>query len=325
MKEVVIIIDGGVDEEYTLPFSSTLLNQVKVSYQNHCVEKEAESLSSILTIMNFSPPEIKGLNRSYFEGLAHGVNLQDDEVIFRCNLIKIDSDFLVDFTSGLSEQCANELSKKYQLTDKNFYAAQGYRNLVIFKNRNIPLIPPPHQNIGKSLLELWSTIHGSVFEKWMFERQKEFQKVNLPYGFYLWGGSKKASLPTYFQRFNKTAGMVCGIDLLDGLSKVLQMKLYRNLSLTGDEHTNLSQKRRFAEQSIEENEITYVHINGADELAHRHLKNEKNQFILKVEQELILPILEKFPFVSITITCDHITSSEDGQHHVGKVPLLTRT
>ena len=84
-----------------------------------------------------------------------------------------------------------------------------------------------------------------------------------------------------------------------------------------DIDTNLKNKRDCALKLIKDYDFVLLHINGADEAAHRRNKKEKEEFIKKIDKEVIKYLKEKD--INLIVTSDHGTSCESGKHINGLV------
>ncbi|MGL4373231.1 MAG: phosphoglycerate mutase, partial [Turicibacter sp.] len=137
-----------------------------------------------------------------------------------------------------------------------------------------------------------------------------------------WGLSKKVALESFEHKHKKRAGIISGIDLINGMGIALHMKSIIPSECTGYGNTNLTHKLNAALELIKEVDVLIVHINGLDELAHQKDWVGKLEFLERIKQEFLIPFIEQAGPCHINITCDHVTDSKTGKHEMGKVPLL---
>ena len=71
--------------------------------------------------------------------------------------------------------------------------------------------------------------------------------------------------------------------------------------------------------ALAEYDFVYIHVKGADESAHDKNAKEKQSVIEDLDRHL--EPYKQFNGI-VVITCDHITSSESGNHEFGKVPVV---
>ncbi|MEG0372111.1 MAG: hypothetical protein RR645_07445, partial [Clostridium sp.] len=140
-----------------------------------------------------------------------------------------------------------------------------------------------------------------------------------------WGYSRGVALNSFENKYGKTLGVVSGIDLVSGMAIALGGKSVKTGSSTGDSDTNLREKLYSSKKLIRDMDTTIVHINGFDELSHRGDFQGKIEFIKKVQNQFLKPLLTNIIASGnchITITCDHRTDSFTGKHEGGWVPVI---
>ena len=92
---------------------------------------------------------------------------------------------------------------------------------------------------------------------------------------------------------------------------------------TGDIDTNLQDKTRVAISVAQTYPFVLLHINGADEAAHRKDKNEKNDFLHKVDTVVLHSLLQSGH--DIYVASDHGTDPITGQHIGNRQPVFTNS
>lgn len=115
---------------------------------------------AILSVLGYDAKKYYS-GRAPLEAASMGIELNEDEIAFRCNLVTIKREILQDYSADhISTQEAKELieflDKKLGSDKVKFYPGVSYRHLMILKNskfeiRNPQLICiPPHDITGKS-------------------------------------------------------------------------------------------------------------------------------------------------------------------------------
>jgi 2,3-bisphosphoglycerate-independent phosphoglycerate mutase len=133
-----------------------------------------------------------------------------------------------------------------------------------------------------------------------------------------WGASGEVKL----KKYNKESVLIGGIDLICGMGKALGMIVVQPKGATGEWDSALHNKLEGVLEYISTANNIIVHVNGFDELSHRKDFKGKMQFLEKVKNELLFPLLN-LKGVNIRITCDHRTDSFTGSHEKGYVPYLS--
>lgn len=95
--------------------------------------------------------------------------------------------------------------------------------------------------------------------------------------------------------------------------------------VTADTDTDLLIKAQTACSLLQDYDFVFVHINGADESAHRSDYTEKVRFVEKIDREFIAYLLDDTDKdTRIMICADHGTDPENGKHVHLLVPYIIR-
>ena len=168
MKYLVILTDGMSDEPQAQLNGLTPLQAAKTPHLDRLartafigkVKTIPEGFApgsdvANLSVMGYDPVKYY-TGRSPLEAVSMGVNLNDDDLALRCNLVTLseedsyDKQMMLDYSSGeintahaheLMQAVANELGED----SFHFHAGISYRNLLVWKNgrgRDVQLTPP---------------------------------------------------------------------------------------------------------------------------------------------------------------------------------------
>ena len=133
-----------------------------------------------------------------------------------------------------------------------------------------------------------------------------------------WGQAVPASLPP----FPHHAAAITATNVVRGIARMIGMALVPVPGATGDTDTNLSAKIEAALCAADRYPFVLLHINGADEAAHRKNPAQKRAFLQLVDALVTARLLQS-PH-ALTIACDHQTDPHTGLHGGGLQPLYTR-
>lgn len=133
----------------------------------------------------------------------------------------------------------------------------------------------------------------------------------------LWGQSVPAALPPFPQK----SAVICGKELVKGIARLLHMELFPVKGATGDVDTDLDAKTEAALRAAERCPFVLLHINGADEAAHRHDSAEKETFLRRVDDRVLSRLLASEH--EIMVASDHGADPENGAHLGGPQPFFT--
>ena len=133
----------------------------------------------------------------------------------------------------------------------------------------------------------------------------------------LWGQSVPVALPPFPQK----SAVICGKELVKGIARLLHMELFPVKGATGDVDTDLDAKTEAALRAAERCPFVLLHINGADEAAHRHDSAEKETFLRRVDDRVLSRLLASEH--EIVVASDHGADPESGAHLGGPQPFFT--
>ena len=112
-----------------------------------------------------------------------------------------------------------------------------------------------------------------------------------------------------------------GKELVKGIARLLHMELFPVKGATGDVDTDLDAKTEAALRAAERYPFVLLHINGADEAAHRHDSAEKETFLRRVDDRVLSRLLASEH--EIVVASDHGADPESGAHLGGPQPFFT--
>ena len=105
-----------------------------------------------------------------------------------------------------------------------------------------------------------------------------------------------------------------------GIAKAMNMYLPVLNNATAEVDTDLVEKAQKTLELSKEYDFVLLHINGADESAHRKNEEEKINFINKIDKEVIGYLMKNIETnTSLIVTSDHGTSAKSGNHINGEV------
>ena len=196
-------------------------------------------------------------------------------------------------TKFMLENYRNNLLQRYSLDEKQI---NEILNQEQAENENIYEIMPKCSN--KSI-------------------EEDLKKLILDFNLYPWGESKKQKIPSFYAIHKLKGAVVCKTEIVKGIGMAMGMYCPKIDKVTSDIDTNLKNKRDCALKLIKDYDFVLLHINGADEAGHRKNKKEKEEFIKRIDREVIKFLKEKD--FNLIVTSDHGTSCESGKHINGLV------
>ncbi|MEE2702285.1 MAG: cofactor-independent phosphoglycerate mutase [Thermodesulfobacteriota bacterium] len=358
MKYIVVQADGmpdrpikEFDNKTPLEFADTksidsLVKDSIIGMVNHIPEglKSGSDVGN-LSVLGYNPKDFY-TGRSPLEATSLGIDLNDDDVTYRCNLINTtianDKEIMDDYSAGhIQNSIANTLIQflKEELDDESFTFFQGvsYRHVLVWKNGDIsPVTIPPHDISQKSIDNFIPSGQGSekLNELMNMAKQKikQFKELNDEYknllcnGIWLWGQGKKTTLPN-FQSINGVSGsIISAVDLVKGIGKCAGLEVINVEGATGYLDTNYNGKVEAVLNSLNKHDFSMIHIEAPDETGHEGDFNKKVQAIEDLDKKVIAPLVsslhKKFDEFKLYIVSDHPTPIELRTHSYDYVPFM---
>lgn len=331
MPSIMLVLDGMQDVAYpTLggksPYDygkgvnfarierASAVGQLRTTPQGF----EPDTQTCVLTLLGVEERDIPS-GRSYIEALAVGMPVEDDDLVVRCNFVKIAPDGTMevpccmapdDVAKALLEEVAARPGHRVRRVGsyKSLQCiAGGKKYLETFQGY------PPHNYSGSPLEELLPG--GNELAEDLAAFSRRMLAKYRPYTVYNWAQSAKGSLPQFRDLHGISGAMVSATDAPVGGAVAMGMACARPDTATGDTDTDLAAKVEATLRLAEQNDFVMLHVGGPDEATHRQDEREKAAFIAQMDAELIGPILDGAPVgTRIMVTCDHIALCSTSGH-----------
>jgi 2,3-bisphosphoglycerate-independent phosphoglycerate mutase len=361
MKYLLIVGDGMAD--YPVPELDNMtplqaarkpnMDTIAAKGRNGLLRTAHENLSpgsdtAILSVLGYDPRRFY-TGRGPLEAVARGIQLKENDVAFRCNLITEKDGFLVDYsadhiTSRDSSKLIEALKKTLEKPNElEFFSGLDYRHFLILRNSPNSLLiecTPPHDAVGAEISTVLPKAKSQEAEKTAnllkeaiikskevlephpvnIARQKNGKKPGNM--IWPWGGGKKPSIPSFKEKYGLTAAVISAVDLVKGIGIYTGMKVIDVPGATGREDTSYEGKADFALKALEDNDMVFVHVEAPDEAGHAKDYRLKVKAIEDFDNRLLGRILKglKEPY-AIAVLPDHATPIRIGTHTKDPVPF----
>ncbi len=307
-----------------------------------------DSGNAILSVLGYDP-RIYYTGRGPFEAAARNIKLNENDVVYRCNLITEKDGTIIDYSADhitnsesaeLIEALKKQLKKPVQV---EFFAGLGYRHFLIIRNYNPEEIiecTPPHDAIGIAISKILpraetqeakgaeELLKGLILEsKNILEnhsvnaarRRNGKRAANM---IWPWSGGRKPFMPTFKEKYGLDAAVISAVDLVKGIGVYAGMKIVEVPGATGLYDTNYEGKAEYALKALEKNDMVVVHVEAPDEAGHARNYKLKSKTIEDLDMRLIRHILNELEedYV-IAVLPDHPTPIRIGTHTRDPVPF----
>lgn len=348
MKAIIVLGDGMADEPLEELGGKTPLEYARTPYMDWAASNGACGMLSTvpegfepgsdvanLSVLGYDPRECY-TGRGALEAVSMGIELDDDEIAYRCNLVTIEGGVMEDFSAGhISGEDGERLIGS--LNDAlpeifHAYAGVGYRNLLVLKGGSGASTTPPHDIVGMEIEQyLPRGDDGSVLREAMDIASEIFDghPVNLERvsrgdkpatGIWLWSGGRVPRLLNFREKYGVSGGMISAVDLLKGIGMLAGMEIIDVPGATGYLDTDYMAKARYAVDALERMDFVYMHVEAPDEAGHLGSAEEKVRAIERLD-EAIGFILENTDAV-IGILPDHPTPVALKTHTSNPIPFI---
>ncbi|OQB11232.1 MAG: cofactor-independent phosphoglycerate mutase [Candidatus Omnitrophica bacterium ADurb.Bin205] len=284
--------------------------------------------------------------RGPLEAANLGVELEEDDVAFRCNLITASGDILRDYSAGHISSREAEIIIKFidQSLGTNrikFYPGISYRHLMVVKRGaedHLEKISckPPHDISGKSISKHFPKGEGSdilihlmnesrrLLDKHEINLVRLDLKENPGNMIWLWGQGKRPNMESFYDKYGIKGSVISAVDLIKGLGKLLGLKVINVPGATGYYDTNYEGKAQAALKALQHNDFVFVHLEAADEAGHNGDLREKITAIERFDQLILGKMLNELKRKSnfrIMVLPDHATPVDLKTHVSDPVPF----
>lgn len=300
-----------------------------------------------LSVLGYDPSKFY-TGRAPLEAVSMGVELNENDVAFRCNLVtlseadKYEKSVMVDYSAGeiMSDAAAiliKDFEKFLASDDMKFYPGISYRHLMVWRNGPADtLLTPPHDISGRGISEYLPAGNGGEALLSVMKRSNLFFRthhynmsgkgVRPVSSVWFWGQGKSPSLPAFRDKFGLAGAVISAVDLLKGIGISAGMEVIEVDGATGNIHTNFSGKARAAAEAFRNGaDLVYLHIEAPDEAGHQGNAGMKVKAIEEIDSKVLGPLLkwmEEFGHFRVMVLPDHPTPLSLKTHTSDPVPFV---
>ncbi len=361
MKYIIVVMDGAADLPIKELNNKTPLQVAKKPNIDYLAKIGctgmlktipdnfiSDSGVANLSILGYDPEKVY-TGRGVLEAYANGIELKEDEVAFRCNLISVENGKIKSYSAGyISNEEGKELieflNEKIGSEKVKFYPGIGFKNILILKggfSENIKCYPPhdysgyrieeimvePENEKGKETAEFLNKLileSNKYLENHPVNIKREKEGKEKANYIWPWSPGRKPVLEKFYDKFNVKGAVISAVDLIKGIGKMIGFEIVNVPGATGLWDTNYEGKAEYGINALKNFDFVYIHVEGIDEASHDGNLELKIKCIEDFDKRLIKIILEKVDLNStnIAILPDHYTPVKLKSHQPGYVPFL---
>lgn len=300
-----------------------------------------------LSAMGYDPLKCY-TGRSPLEAVSIGIQMDDTDVAFRCNLVTLSDDAeyaektMVDYSSGeITTAEAAELIRAVDETFRTdeilFYPGISYRHCMIWHQGPVGLnLTPPHDISDRKITEylpqnpvILDLMKRSyeILKDHPINQDRMARGLNPANSIWLWGEGTRPGVTGFEAAYGVKASVISAVDLIRGIGLCAGMKVIEVEGATGNIDTNFKGKGEAALKTLlDGQDLVYIHVEAPDECGHHGDLEGKIQAIERIDQDIVGPLLkgleEAGEDYSILVMPDHPTPISIKTHISDPIPYL---
>jgi 2,3-bisphosphoglycerate-independent phosphoglycerate mutase len=303
---------------------------------------EPSSACACMSILGYDPAlYYKG--RASIEAKSLGIDIGDDEVVFRCNLVSVIDDKMHNYSAGHiptaeAAEIIKSLNEELGSDKITFYPGLSYRHILKIKGHQDTLkaeCTPPHDIPGRSIKEYLPKGPGSgllidlMTRSQTLLKRHQINKERLSRGeisantiWLFWGSSRAPEMPAFIKSYGLKAALTSGVDLLRGLAKLVGMTVLNIKGVTDGADNDNAAQAVGALEALKDHDLVIVHIEAPDEAAHGGYIDEKIKAIEAIDEQVVNRLREYQGDLRVLVMPDHPTPISIRTHTPDPVPFL---
>ena len=300
-----------------------------------------------LSVLGYDPAENYS-GRSPLEALSVGVAMEDNDVIFRSNIVTLTDDepyeekTILDHSSeeistADADVLMETIREKFNNDTFQFYTGTSYRHILVWKNGRVAKLEPPHDHLGSVIgpfLPQEEVLRNMMKESFPILNEHPLNRARAAAGknkansLWFWGAGTKPRVQNFREKTGLKGAMISAVDLLKGIAVGAGMQVCQVEGATGSIDTNFEGKAQAAIDALLKDgcDFAYIHVEAPDEMGHQGKVQEKVKSIEYLDSRLIAPVKQAMEEAGedfrMLILPDHPTPIRIRTHTGDPVPYL---
>ena len=356
MKYCILIIDGAADWPVKEQGGQTCLEAALTPNLDKLAKKgimgltqtvpagmEPSSAVACMSVLGYDP-QVYYRGRAAIEAVSMGVNIEENEAIFRCNLVNVQDGRMNSYCSGhiSNEEAAkliDALNESLGNENVRFYPGVGYRHLLKLKGHDEvtqAICTPAHDITDKMIVDYLPNGKGSSFLRQLMQDSVavlENHKVNsdrrawneMPANmiWLFWGSGRIPQMPPFRKVHGKSAAITSAVDLLRGLGKMMDMEILEIPGVTDNLDNDFIAQASGGLKALDNHDLVVIHVEAPDEAGHAGSFADKVEAIEIIDREVVGRISSySNDELRVLVMPDHFTPVAIKTHVGEPVPFL---
>lgn len=354
MKHIVLIGDGMADYPIKELGDKTVLEAADIPHMDRMALEGINGLATNvpdgmpagsdvanMSILGYDPAKYYS-GRAPLEAASMGIELDKNDVAFRCNLITIKNGDILDHSAGhISTEEASQFMQAIEEElggDVHFYPGISYRHLMVAQFGADAVCTPPHDVVEKPVSDHMpmgdsaKKLEALIRASWDILSEHPVNKKRIEEGkkpansIWFWGQGYAPSMPSFEEMYGLKAAVISAVDLIKGLGICGGMDVIEVPGATGYLDTNYVGKAEYALESLKDHDIVFVHVEAPDEAGHMGSLEAKIEAVEDFDSKVVGTILEGIEKLSeecnVLVLPDHPTPIAVRTHTPDPVPFV---
>jgi len=293
-----------------------------------------------MAILGFDPARYH-TGRAPIEAAAMGVELADDEVAYRCNLVTLSDGkvpVMVDFAAGhptnaQSHAIVAELDRSLGRgrDGVRFHPGVEYRHLCVVPRAWADAqCVPPHDLTGKAAVfptgAAAPKLRALMDASRAVVRDAAARVGSQATQIWLWGQGARPALPSFESTYGVRGRMSSAVDLVQGLGVLTGIDVVQVPGATAGFDNDYAAQARACVESLRDRDLFLLHVEATDEAGHQGRADVKVDALERWDRDVIGPVTDALDAAGeryrILLLPDHATPCTIRTHTSAPVPYL---
>lgn len=303
---------------------------------------EPSSACACISVLGYDP-KVYYHGRGGIEARSMGIDIGEEDAIFRCNLVAVRDGRMWSYSSGYisSEEARvliGVLNESLGSDEVRFFPGVSYRHICKLKGHKETLMAdctPPHdipdkpiagflpRGPGSGLLRELMARSEAVLSGHPVNKEREARgEIPATMIWLFWGSGRLPEMPAFQQAYGLNAAMTSGVDLLRGLARLAGMEVLDIARVTDGQDNDYTAQAVGALKALEKHDLVVIHIEAPDEAAHDASVDQKIEAIQRIDSDVVGRLRSRRGDMRLLIMPDHHTPIEVQTHTADPVPFL---
>jgi 2,3-bisphosphoglycerate-independent phosphoglycerate mutase len=344
MKYVVCVPDGCADEPLEALDGRTPLEAASMPTLSGLAAQGEVGRAAVIpdgcppgsdvgnmSIFGYDPDRYH-TGRAPIEAAALGLDLEAGQVAYRCNLVTIRDEVMVDFAGG--HPASEDARKVIEALDDelggdgvSFHPGVEYRHIVVAPSTWADAeCVPPHDLTGKRVV--WPLGPAAPH---LLRLMEAAPPIVGRFGLtanqvWLWGQGHRPTMPSFSSLYGLDAALSSAVDLVRGLGVLTGIEVIDVDGMTAGYDTDYASQRECALDALADGaDLFVIHVEATDECGHAGDVAGKVEGLERWDRRILQPLVTRLDDLGpwrMLVVPDHATPCARRTHTSDPVPFL---